>query len=453
MAHPAYAVIDLGFGDSGKGTIVDYLVRQTGSDLVVRFNGGAQAGHNVITQGGVHHTFSQFGSGTFVPGCRTYLSEDVSIHPIALRKEAEKLKSVGVEDAMDRLLISANSLITTPFHQALNCLKELSRGASRHGSCGVGFGETIEYSLKHPSSAYSVWMVFRPGYTEHLSKIRANLFATAQTLEKPADRSVQDIWNKWWDILEHEENVQVIEKLFQECLNPIRVMGNILKREQGQRRVQSSYTPIFEGAQGVLLDDKWGFPPYNTWSDTTGANITKRFGLTPGNGSIHAIGVLRAFPTRHGEGPFPTYDERLTKVQSDPNNPHNQWQGSIRFGWFDTTLTQYALKACQINGFPINSLAVTHIDQCGKDGAFINIKRYDRVGNTRIDVNGLLWSKDRTALISKVVPINKNVPDACDIYPLGFKDKAVEDFEAALALPITIKSSGPKATDKESILF
>src|SRR5664279_3027640 len=99
----AYIVLDLGFGDCGKGLLTDFLARRTSAGLVVRYNGGAQAGHNVVAPDGRHHTFSQFGSGTFIPGVKTYLSKYVLIHPGALLVEGNILEKLGVRDAFSRL--------------------------------------------------------------------------------------------------------------------------------------------------------------------------------------------------------------------------------------------------------------------------------------------------------------------------------------------------------------
>ena len=104
-------VVDLGYGDAGKGSVVDWLCARPGRGsvsatrprTVVRFNGGAQAAHNVITSDGRHHAFAQFGSGTFTPGVRTHLSRFVLVDPLALAAEAAHLASVGVGDALDRL--------------------------------------------------------------------------------------------------------------------------------------------------------------------------------------------------------------------------------------------------------------------------------------------------------------------------------------------------------------
>ena len=133
----AYIIIDLGFGDAGKGLLTDFLTRRFEAGLVVRYNGGAQAGHNVVTPDGRQHTFSQFGAGTFIPGVRTILSRHGVIDPVALLVEGDVLETKGVPDVYTRLRISAQALIITPFHRAANRVREQARGADRHGSCGA----------------------------------------------------------------------------------------------------------------------------------------------------------------------------------------------------------------------------------------------------------------------------------------------------------------------------
>ena len=120
---------------------------------MVRFNGGAQAAHNVITSDGRYHAFAQFGSGTFTPGVRTHLSRFVLVDPLALAAEAAHLASVGVGDALDRLTVDRDTLMTTPYHRLANQARERARGAARHGSCGMGIGETANYALEHPDDA------------------------------------------------------------------------------------------------------------------------------------------------------------------------------------------------------------------------------------------------------------------------------------------------------------
>ena len=145
-------VADLGFGDAGKGAVVDRLCRTGEFGAVVRFNGGAQAAHNVVTADGRHHTFAQFGSGTLrgVPG---HLSRFVCVDPLALAAEADHLRALGVPDPYGLLSVDRRALLTTPYHAAANRLREQARGADRHGSCGMGVGETARYALDHPQDA------------------------------------------------------------------------------------------------------------------------------------------------------------------------------------------------------------------------------------------------------------------------------------------------------------
>src|SRR6185295_18463293 len=144
---PAYVVAGLGFGDEGKGTITEFIAKTIGAKIVVRYNGGAQAAHNVVTPDGRHHTFSQFGSGSLV-GAGTHLSKHVIIEPLALMNERRALLKVG---GNTEISINHDALITTQYHRAANRLREILRKDGRHGSCGMGIGETRHDHLAHPS--------------------------------------------------------------------------------------------------------------------------------------------------------------------------------------------------------------------------------------------------------------------------------------------------------------
>src|SRR3954469_18473147 len=149
MQH-AFLTVDLGFGDAGKGSIVDFLTRQHTAHTVVRYNGGAQAAHRVVTAGpnSREHVFAQFGSGTLA-GAATHLSRFMLLDPLAMVAEEQHLQALGVPDAFDRTTIDERALVITPFQRAANRLKELARGAGRHGSCGMGIGETMIDYLEH----------------------------------------------------------------------------------------------------------------------------------------------------------------------------------------------------------------------------------------------------------------------------------------------------------------
>ncbi|MBI2394067.1 MAG: adenylosuccinate synthetase [Deltaproteobacteria bacterium] len=335
----AVIVVDLGFGDAGKGLVTDALVRSLGARAVVRFNGGAQAGHNVVTPDGRHHTFAQLGSGSLVPGVRTFLSRHVVVHPTALACEADHLERLGVREPLARVTVSAEALLLTPFHQAVCRLREIARGDGRHGSCGVGVGETMRDALSAPEDALRMGdLRDRPRLRRLLERARERLREEASPLrvsgaEAATERSLLDdlsVTDAWIDALPALE---------------------ILDEEAWARRLAAEPTVIFEGAQGVLLDEWRGFHPFTTWSTCTFDNALELIGDRP----AIRLGVLRTYATRHGPGPFPT--ERPLRLP-EPHNAHGPWQGAFRWGDLDLALLRYAIAACG----GVDALAVTHLD-------------------------------------------------------------------------------------------
>ncbi len=150
--NQVFLTVDLGYGDGGKGTIVDYLTRAHDAHTVVRYNGGAQAGHRVVTTDGRDHVFAQWGSGTLA-GAATHLGPWMLVDPLAMVPEADHLRSLGVADVWERITLDRRALIITPYQRAANRLQELARGAGRHGSCGMGIGETVLDALNHEAFA------------------------------------------------------------------------------------------------------------------------------------------------------------------------------------------------------------------------------------------------------------------------------------------------------------
>src|SRR5262249_10547168 len=196
-------VAGLGYGDSGKGTVVDWLCSPLGSrpvQTVVRFNGGAQAAHNVLTRDGRHHAFAQFGAGTFTPRVRTHLSRFVLLDPLALAAEAAHLAIVGVPDALDRLTVDRDALLTTPYHPAANRARELARGNHRHGSCGMGIGETASYALAHPADAPRAGdCTSPPALARKLATLRDRLTEDIGPLGGPPAADVCDAYRAFAD--------------------------------------------------------------------------------------------------------------------------------------------------------------------------------------------------------------------------------------------------------------
>jgi adenylosuccinate synthase len=339
----AYVVVDLGFGDAGKGLLTDWLVRTTGARLVVRYNGGAQAGHNVVTPEGVHHTFAQFGAGTLVPGVRTFLSQYVVVHPTALMVEAEALARKGVASPLDRITISEQARVTTPFHQAANRLREAARGDRRHGSVGVGVGETVADSIAHPHDAVIAGDLRSPNVVrKKLARIRERKRAELSGMRDHSE----------WSFLEDDGIGEAwIERA-------VAIAPRVVPNEALATAAEDAAV-VFEGAQGVLLDETFGFHPYTTWSDCTTNNARSLVAAYLGAAELEQIGVVRTHAVRHGPGPLPTETKELS-VQE--HNAEHRWQGPVRYGWFDAVLVRYALRV--LSG--ATTLAVTYADTRGK---------------------------------------------------------------------------------------
>ena len=349
---PAYIIVDLGFGDAGKGLLTDFLCRHLDTNLVVRYNGGAQAGHNVLTPSGKQHTFSQFGAGSFLPHLRTYLSKDVVIHPTALLYEGKNLAQKGVPNPFSRLRISENALVITPFHQAANHLRELARGEERHGSCGVGVGETVADSLAHPKSSLRAADLQNPSLLRRkLRAIRESKYAQLHELCQKHHQNSE--MAQECDLLRDDE---LIEQWIA-AIAEFNALGMVVPDATLVRWFGETENVIFEGAQGVLLDEDAGFHPYTTWSHSTTVNATRLVRQIAPQMRTIKIGVLRSYAVRHGPGPLPTENKSLAPLIAE-NNRQNAWQGTVRYGDFDAVLARYALRATG----GVDMLALTHLD-------------------------------------------------------------------------------------------
>lgn len=332
----AFIVTGLGFGDCGKGTVTDALTRRFGARLVVRFNGGAQAGHNVVLPDGRHHTFAQFGAGTFVEGVRTHLAAQVVVHPTALAVEADYLARAGVPEALNRLTVDPRCLVTTPFHQAAGRLRERALG---HGTCGVGVGETVRDALAHADDALRIGALHGAG--DQLERIRVRLLHSL-----PAQVAKDTDWS-----LLHDPAVT------QRWLDTVRALQLRLVTDEEVAHAHREHPIVFEGAQGILLDEHHGFHPHTTWSTCTARHALHWLRASPHR--VERVGVLRSTMTRHGAGPLPSESVELSARLPEPHNSSEGWQGAFRVGWFDPMLLRYAMAA---NG-GVDWLALTHVDR------------------------------------------------------------------------------------------
>lgn len=353
MAGKAYLVVDLGFGDQGKGATTSALVRQTQSKLVVRFNGGAQAAHHVVHSPGLEHTFHQFGSGTF-EGAATFLSKFVIFNPIALLYEARELTNLGISDPMSLISIDSECLVSTPFHSVINRMRA---SLDNTGTCGMGIGETISHSLAKPDHVIRYKHLFD----------ETSLKGRLDGIRYWAREQYKSLLMKGMDINgEHPIPVTVIKQAKQVLFEDaefdatVQIFTDIAKRV-GQtnpyflKSALRAGDVVFEGAQGILLDQDYGFHPHTTWSKCTTENARTLLSEA-GHTDITSLGLIRAYQTRHGFGPMPT--EQISLGLSEPTNPHNEWQGGFRIGTLDGILTEYAVR---VSG-GIDGLVVNHLD-------------------------------------------------------------------------------------------
>jgi len=351
------AVAGLGFGDEGKGSIVDYLTRRHGTKLVVRHNGGAQAAHNVVTDDGRHHCFAQWGSGTFA-GARTLLSRFMMCNPIFAASEARHLESVGITNPWSLLHVERDALITTPFHVAANRLQEIARrrvhgGSGVHGSCGMGIGETMrDFVDKREDCVFARDLADPKTLQWKLSSVRERKLVEIAELDLLWPENAIDLE---FNVLRDHSIVDDIIAIYENFA----ARTNIVDETFLARKLAGDGHVIFEGAQGVLLDEWWGFHPYTTWSTCTFENADKLLTLAGFPGRAERLGVLRTYCTRHGAGPMPTGGREWDALSADDHNKTGAWQEDFRSGPFDAVLARYALDV--VGG--CDGLAFTHLDK------------------------------------------------------------------------------------------
>jgi adenylosuccinate synthase len=374
MQKQAISIIDCAYGDGGKGTMIDSFARRTQAHLVVRANGGPQARHTVVTKDGRIHGYAQFGSASFVEGVETFLSRFMTVGPTQLVEEAECLSGLGVSRPFERLMIDRRSPIVTLYHRAANWLKELARGEYEHGTCGMGVGELMEDILNHQEDVI---------YAEDLQNMRT-LVVKTRSLRNRKRSEVEDLVSKLsksssqrvCDALRVIEENEAMSNFLNNCkivAQRVRIIDEGAVREL----FAQSGTILFEGAQGVLLDEDYGFHPHTTWSHTTTRNVETLLDENGFDGTRKHIGVLRSYATRHGAGPFVTDVPEMKAAFPEPHNIDDGWQGNFRVGTFDFVAGRYATRVAG----HLCGIALTHVDRIGRYPEFDVCVAYQYVGH------------------------------------------------------------------------
>ena len=280
---------------------------------MIRFNGGAQAGHTVVSPEGIRHIFSHFGSGTLA-GASTYLSKYFIVNPILFNREYDVLIKKGI---VPRVYVSPECIVTTPFDMMINQVIEKRRDGDRHGSCGYGIFETINRNTHHHFTLVEWW---ENDFRSRLKLIR----------DEWLPNRLRQLRLNSYDLDPSYKDDALIEKFLDDCwLFLERTRADTLNAERAAAR-----TIIFEGAQGLLLDqDNTADMPYLTPSNTGLRNVmTLAESMGMGIDEIEAHYVSRTYLTRHGPGPLPNeMDMGLTCK----TNVENTWQGKLRYAPLD----------------------------------------------------------------------------------------------------------------------
>ncbi|ACO84398.1 adenylosuccinate synthase [Clostridium botulinum] len=332
----AFIVLGAQWGDEGKGKMTDYLAEN--ADVVVRFQGGNNAGHTVVV-GEKEYKLHLIPSGILYNDKLNVIGNGVVLDPKALFEEINYLESLGVEITPDRLIISDRAHVIMPYHRILDGIKERARGNKDIGTTGKGIGPS--YTDKMERSGIRVCdLIHKEVFEENLK----------ETLEVKNKIITEIFGGEALDYNEiYNEYLGYAEKL-RPFVKDISVIVN--------KKIKDGKEVLFEGAQGTLLDIDYGTYPYVTSSSTIAGGVCIGAGVGP-TAITNAVGIAKAYTTRVGKGPFPTelLDSTGDWVREKGHEFGVTTGRARRCGWLDLVILK---TSARISG--LTSFAVTKID-------------------------------------------------------------------------------------------
>lgn len=411
-------IIGAQWGDEGKGKITDYIAAR--SDVVVRYQGGNNAGHTVETDAG-QFKLHLVPSGIMYSDKICIIGNGLVIDPAALLEEMDYLAARGI--SLDNLLISDRAHVVFPYHKLLDSLSEKSRGDDDIGTTLKGIGPC--YTDKIARRGLRVCDMMDERVFADKLKIameEANLLIERVYNEQPVD------YDKVLD-----EYLSYVERLKPHVADTSAILYDLIKSDKNV---------LFEGAQGTLLDIDMGTYPYVTSSHPISGGVCVGAGIGP-TVIDSVLGVVKAYTTRVGKGPFPTeLNDSMGDALREKGNEYGTTTGRPRrCGWFDAVIARYAVR---VNG--LTSLALTKLDTLG---GFDKIKvcvGYDKSGSMIKEFPASLEE------LAKCVPIYEEVDgwkeDISDIrkyddLPVNAR-RYVELIECLCGVKISMIAVGPK---------
>ncbi len=330
-------VVGSQWGDEGKGKIVDWLSEQ--ADIVVRFQGGHNAGHTLVIDG-VTYKLSLLPSGVVRGGKLSIIGNGVVVDPQALIDEIAQLRKQGVAVTPDNLRIAENAPLILPLHRELEAVREADNSATRIGTTKRGIGPAYEDKVGRRAIRF-MDLADLPALAPKIERLLAHHNALRRGLGL--------------DELDGAAIYQYLAAIAPQVLPFMDSVWSLLdaKRREGKRI-------LFEGAQGALLDIDHGTYPYVTSSNTVAAQAATGSGLGP-NAIDYVLGICKAYTTRVGEGPFPTdqMDNAVGKTLGERGREFGTVTGRARrCGWFDAVLVRQTVLTCGIDGLALTKLDI-----------------------------------------------------------------------------------------------
>lgn len=416
-------LLGLQWGDEGKGKIVDVVTPKY--DVVARFQGGPNAGHS-LEFNGIRHVLHIIPSGIFHKEKINIIGNGVVIDPVTFEEEINALVAMGLTPT-DNLFVSKKAHLILPTHKLLDAAYEAQKGDMKIGSTLKGIGPT--YTDKTARTGLRVCDLLSPNFLEKYRQIQTQHLQILDSLNFDYKQKLSELEQKWMDSLAMLKSFTFIDSEYE--------MYDYL---QGGKSV------LAEGAQGTMLDLEFGAYPFVTSSNTIAAGAFTGLGLDP-HFAGKVIGIVKAYCTRVGSGPFPTelFDTTGETLRKQGNEYGATTGRPRRCGWLDLVALKYALM---ING--VTDIALTKADVMDNFET-INIC-------TAYKVNGELTTRmptDNDAQIEPVyTPLKGWMQDIsqCKTYeelPQTFKDY-IRFIEEETHTPISIVSVGP---DRDATIF